>query len=220
MRYGPICFRRSTRHSWVHAGPSPRVAIGESSVLADLTALTLADYAVSGAGHGTDLGLEKLIDITARTTGVLPDVAVVVCSVPGIKPHATSFCESGGVPSESQLARFAPPSLDAGPANPCKHIINLRRCDLPVLVAIERNPTDADWEIDRVGQVALNGGAEGRAVVDPCNLVQMATLPWTSASSTAAASASAALDAVATTLIPGTSAGCRRGTPTCGLWVD
>jgi formate--tetrahydrofolate ligase len=146
----------------VHGGPSASLGLGSSSVLADLTALALADYAVSEAGCGTDLGLEKLVDIKARTTGVVPDLVVVVCSVLGIKLHSATFRASG-----AQLTEFEPAGLEAGAANLCKHIANVLRFDLPVAVAIERHPTDADWELGRIQQVALDAGAEGVAVVDP-----------------------------------------------------
>jgi formate--tetrahydrofolate ligase len=123
----------------LHGGPFANIAHGCNSVLATRTALRLADYVVTEAGFGADLGAEKFIDIKCRTSGLRPACAVVVATVRALKFH-------GGV----ELPDLGPenlPALDAGLANIQRHLHNLRDVfGLPVVVSINHFKTDTDAE--------------------------------------------------------------------------
>ena len=126
----------------VHGGPFANIAHGCNSVLATKLALKLADYTVTEAGFGADLGAEKFLDIKCRQAKLKPDVAVVVATVRALKYH-------GGV----DLKELTTPNLsalDAGFDNLRKHIENLQLYGLPVVVAVNSFPTDTDEEIDRI----------------------------------------------------------------------
>ena len=128
--------------AFVHGGPFANIAHGCNSVLATKFALKLADYTVTEAGFGADLGAEKFIDIKCRQAGLEPDVAVVVATVRALKYH-------GGV----DLKELTTPNLsalDAGFDNLRKHIENLQLYGLPVVVAVNAFPTDMDGEIDLI----------------------------------------------------------------------
>jgi len=126
----------------VHGGPFANIAHGCNSVLATKFALKLADYTVTEAGFGADLGAEKFLDIKCRQAGLTPAVAVVVATVRALKYH-------GGV----DLKELTTPNLaalDAGFDNLRKHIENLQLYHLPVVVAVNSFPTDTDEEVDLI----------------------------------------------------------------------
>jgi formate--tetrahydrofolate ligase len=123
----------------LHGGPFANIAHGCNSVLATRTALRLADYVVTEAGFGADLGAEKFIDIKCRTSGLRPSCAVVVATVRALKFH-------GGV-DLPELGRENLPALDRGLANIQRHLHNLREVfGLPVVVSINHFKTDTDAE--------------------------------------------------------------------------
>jgi len=126
----------------VHGGPFANIAHGCNSVLATKFALKLADYTVTEAGFGADLGAQKFLDIKCRQAGLQPDAAVVVATVRALKYH-------GGV----DLKELATPNLsalDAGFDNLHKHIENLQLYGVPVVVAVNSFPTDTDEEVDLI----------------------------------------------------------------------
>ena len=128
--------------AFVHGGPFANIAHGCNSVLATKSALKLADYAVTEAGFGADLGAEKFIDIKCRQAGLKPSAVVVVATVRALKYH-------GGV----DLKELATPNLsalDAGFDNLRKHIENLRLYGLPAVVAVNAFPTDTDEEVNLI----------------------------------------------------------------------
>ena len=126
--------------AFVHGGPFANIAHGCNSVLATRMALQSADYAVTEAGFGADLGAEKFLDIKCRMAGLQPDAAVVVATVRALKMH-------GGLP-KSELTKEAPDALEAGIPNLLRHVSNLKNVyGLPVVVAINRFPTDTNGEI-------------------------------------------------------------------------
>ncbi len=123
----------------LHGGPFANIAHGCNSVLATRTALRLADYVVTEAGFGADLGAEKFIDIKCRTSGLRPACAVVVATVRALKFH-------GGV-DLPELGRENLAALDRGLANIQRHLHNLREVfGLPVVVSINHFKTDTDAE--------------------------------------------------------------------------
>ena len=124
--------------AFVHGGPFANIAHGCNSVIATRTALRLADYAVTEAGFGADLGAEKFFDIKCRKAGLKPAAAVLVATVRALKTH-------GGVARE-QLGLPNGPALRAGLANLARHGANLAKFGVPVVVAINHFATDSDDE--------------------------------------------------------------------------
>jgi formate--tetrahydrofolate ligase len=122
----------------VHGGPFANIAHGCNSVMATRAALKLADYVVTEAGFGADLGAEKFFDIKCRKAGLTPAATVLVATVRALKMH-------GGVAKDALSAENLP-ALEAGLANLARHIANLRKFGMPVVVAI--NPFDSDTKAE------------------------------------------------------------------------
>ena len=129
--------------AFVHGGPFANIAHGCSSVVASRTALRLADYVVTEAGFGADLGAEKFVDIKCRKSGLRPDLAVVVATVKAIKYH-------GGV-ALADLGDEDVSAVEAGMVNLRKHLRNIRHVyGVDAVVAVNRFPSDTDAEIQAV----------------------------------------------------------------------
>lgn len=125
--------------AFIHAGPFGNIAHGCNSVIATRAALQLGDIVVTEAGFGADLGAEKFFDIKCRAGGLRPEVAVVVATIRALKLH-------GGVP----LGEIGPENVEAvrkGFANLARHIENVGKFGVPVVVAINRFAADSDAEI-------------------------------------------------------------------------
>ena len=122
----------------MHGGPFANIAHGCNSVIATRTALKLADYVVTEAGFGADLGAEKFFDIKCRKAGLRPDAVVLVATVKALKMH-------GGIP-KSELSAENVNAVVAGCANLGRHIRNLRQFGVPVTVAINQFSSDTDAE--------------------------------------------------------------------------
>jgi len=135
----------------IHGGPFANIAHGCNSALATRMALSLADYVVTEAGFGADLGAEKFLDIKCRAASLTPAAAVVVATVRALKMH-------GGA-SKKELARENLDALMLGIPNLLQHVENLREVfSLPVVVAINRFPTDTEGELALLeGQVRERG---------------------------------------------------------------
>ena len=130
--------------AFVHGGPFANIAHGCNTVLATKTALKLADYVVTEAGFGADLGAEKFFDIKCRKSGLVPSAVVLVATVRALKLH-------GGA-QESELTQENVKALEAGLPNLLRHVENIALFGLPVVVAINRFPTDTENEIKKVQQ--------------------------------------------------------------------
>jgi formate--tetrahydrofolate ligase len=128
--------------AFVHGGPFANIAHGNNSIIATRMALKLADYVVTEGGFAADLGAEKFFDIVHRFTGLTPDAAILVASVRALNMH-------GGVP-KAKVAETNLEALEKGCANLDKHIENLKKFGLPIVVAINKFPTDEPAEIDLV----------------------------------------------------------------------
>ena len=128
----------------IHGGPFANIAHGCNSVVATKTALRLADYVVTEAGFGADLGAEKFFDIKCRKAGLEPDATVVVATIRALKMH-------GGVAKED-LGKPNPDALVKGLENLSRHVENLRNFGVPQMVAVNRFTSDTDEEIDIVRQ--------------------------------------------------------------------
>lgn len=136
----------------IHGGPFANIAHGCNSIVATQLALKLADYTVTEAGFGADLGAEKFFDIKCRFGGLKPDAAVIVATVRALKYN-------GGV----QVADLGEENLDAlkeGFANLEKHIENVNKFGVPAIVAINKFPTDTEAELDYVLNRCRELGAE------------------------------------------------------------
>ncbi|MBQ5837157.1 MAG: formate--tetrahydrofolate ligase, partial [Clostridia bacterium] len=136
----------------IHGGPFANIAHGCNSVRATKLALKLADYAITEAGFGADLGAEKFLDIKCRAAGLKPSAVVLVATIRALKYN-------GGVKKEN-LAEENVKALKKGSVNLVAHIENLRKYGVPVVVAINRFHTDTDAEIECVQNVCTENGAE------------------------------------------------------------
>ncbi len=150
--------------AFIHGGPFANIAHGCNSVVATKTALKLADYVVTEAGFGADLGAEKFFDIKCRKAGMAPAAAVVVATVRALKMH-------GGVAKED-LGQENVAAVAAGLANLARHVENVQRFGVPVVVAINRFSADTDAELAAVqaavgelgvAAIEANHWAEGSA---------------------------------------------------------
>src|ERR1700761_5487765 len=124
----------------IHGGPFANIAHGCNSVVATRTALKLADYVVTEAGFGADLGAEKFFDIKCRQSGLVPDACVVVATVRALKMH-------GGV-AKADLAQENAAAVQAGASNLKRHIENMQKFGVPVVVAINHFTGDTKAETD------------------------------------------------------------------------
>lgn len=147
--------------AFVHLGPFANIAHGNNSIVADQVALKLSDYVLTEAGFGSDLGMEKFFDIKCRVGNLLPNAVVLVATIRALKMHGGIVRVVAGRPLPPELATENLAALEVGCANLAKHIENARAFGLPVIVAVNRYPTDSDREIAMVEQFARDAGAEG-----------------------------------------------------------
>lgn len=136
----------------IHGGPFANIAHGCNSVRATKLALKLADYAITEAGFGADLGAEKFLDIKCRKAGLKPNAIVLVATVRALKYN-------GGVP-KTELKTENLEALKRGAVNLEAHIDNLSKFGVPVVVALNRFDTDTDAELDYVRSLCESRGAD------------------------------------------------------------
>jgi formyltetrahydrofolate synthetase len=137
----------------VHCGPFANIAHGNNSVIADRVALKLGDYVVTESGFGSDMGMEKLLDIVCRAGGLTPSAVVLVATVRALKHH-------GGDPDGGSEA------LEQGGANLVRHLQIVSRFGLKAVVAVNAFPGDRNGELEAVRRLALEGGAYAAAIND------------------------------------------------------
>jgi len=143
----------------VHCGPFANIAHGNSSVMADRVALSRADYVVTESGFGADIGFEKFCHIKSRVSGVTPDAVVLVCTIRALKAHSGQYKIVAGKPLDPRLLAAHPADVLAGCSNLRAQIANAARFGRPVVVAINRFPSDHAEELAVVTQVAQEAGA-------------------------------------------------------------
>lgn len=136
----------------VHGGPFANIAHGCNSVIATKTALKLGDYVVTEAGFGADLGAEKFFDIKCRKAGLKPDAAVIVATIRALKMN-------GGV-KKDDLGTENVEALTRGCSNLGRHIANVRKFGVPVVVAINHFISDTDAEVAAIKDYVSHHGAE------------------------------------------------------------
>jgi formate--tetrahydrofolate ligase len=138
--------------AFVHGGPFANIAHGCNSVAATTTALKLADYVVTEAGFGADLGAEKFMDIKCRKAGLKPKAVVIVATVRAMKMN-------GGV-AKADLGTESVEAVKAGCANLGRHLENLKKFGVPTVVAINHFVTDTDAEVQAVKDYVATQGSE------------------------------------------------------------
>lgn len=138
--------------AFIHGGPFANIAHGCNSVIATRTALKLADYVVTEAGFGADLGAEKFFDIKCRKAGLSPAAAVIVATIRALKMN-------GGVGKDA-LGEENVDALKKGCANLGRHIENVKQFGVPVVVAINHFVTDTDAEVEAIKVYAAEQGVE------------------------------------------------------------
>ncbi|HHI81707.1 MAG TPA: formate--tetrahydrofolate ligase [Rhizobiales bacterium] len=138
--------------AFIHGGPFANIAHGCNSVIATRTALKLADYVVTEAGFGADLGAEKFFDIKCRKAGLKPDAVVLVATIRALKMN-------GGV-ARADLGEENVKAVQKGCANLGRHIENLKQFGVPVVVAINHFITDTDAEVAATMQYVSEHGSE------------------------------------------------------------
>jgi len=137
--------------AFIHGGPFANIAHGCNSVQATKLGLKLADYLVTEAGFGADLGAEKFLDIKSRVAGLMPDAVVIVATVRALKMH--------GGRKKTELTGEDLSALEAGVPNLEKHIENIKKFGLPVVVAINKFPADTEAELALVERKCSELGA-------------------------------------------------------------
>jgi formate--tetrahydrofolate ligase len=137
--------------AFVHCGPFANIAHGNSSLVADLVGLKLGDYVVTESGFGSDMGMEKLLDIVCRVGDLAPSAIVLVATVRALEHHGGDA--DGGAEA-----------IERGAANLARHIGIVREFGLNAVVAVNRFPGDGDEEIATVRRLALELGAHSAAV--------------------------------------------------------
>ena len=138
--------------AFIHGGPFANIAHGCNSVSATTAALKLADYVVTEAGFGADLGAEKFLDIKCRKAGLKPDCVVIVATIRALKMH-------GGV-AKNDLKKEDLKALESGMSNLQRHIENIKKFGLPAVVSINRFSADTDAEIALVKEKCKALGVE------------------------------------------------------------
>ena len=137
--------------AFVHGGPFANIAHGCNSVLATSSALKMADYVVTEAGFGADLGAEKFFDIKCRKAGLSPDAVVIVATIRALKMH-------GGV-ARKDLGHENVAALEKGFANLKRHIENVAKFGVPAVVSVNRFSADTDAEMSRLLELCAAEGA-------------------------------------------------------------
>lgn len=135
----------------IHGGPFANIAHGCNSVMATKYALKMADYTVTEAGFGADLGAEKFLDIKCRFTGFKPNAVVIVATIRALKMH-------GGL-AKTELSTENIEALKKGMTNLAKHIENIHKFGLPIVVAINAFPTDTENELQELKTLCESMGA-------------------------------------------------------------
>jgi methylenetetrahydrofolate dehydrogenase (NADP+)/methenyltetrahydrofolate cyclohydrolase/formyltetrahydrofolate synthetase len=150
--------------AFVHAGPFANIAHGNSSILADMIALKVADYVVTESGFGADIGMEKFFDIKCRYSGLIPNAVVLVATVRALKMHGGGPKVSPGAPLDKAYTEENLELLEAGLGNLGVHIKNAIRFGIPVVVAVNGFKDDTPAEMEMVRDYAIAQGAEDGVV--------------------------------------------------------
>ncbi|NPV77077.1 MAG: formate--tetrahydrofolate ligase [Anaerolineae bacterium] len=150
---------------FVHAGPFANIAHGNSSIIADRIGLKLADYVVTESGFGADMGMEKFFNIKCRYSNLIPNVVVLVATVRALKMHGGGPKVVAGKPLAHEYTTENMELLRNGVGNMVHHIKTARKFGIPVVVAVNKFPTDSEAELEFVRKVAIEEGGAVDALV-------------------------------------------------------
>ena len=150
--------------AFVHAGPFGNIAHGNCSIVSDRLALRCADYVVTEAGFGSDLGAEKFFNIKCRASGLRPDAGVVVATLRALKLHGGGGIVKSGAPLPPGVTGPNQAALEQGFANLEQHIANVLAHGVPVVVAVNAFKDDSAEELNWVCERAVAAGASAAAV--------------------------------------------------------
>ncbi|MGB1286969.1 MAG: formate--tetrahydrofolate ligase, partial [Aggregatilineales bacterium] len=148
----------------IHAGPFANIAHGNSSVIADMIGLKLADYVITESGFGADIGAEKFFNIKCRASGLKPDAAVLVVTIRALKAHTGKYRIIPGKPLDPALLEENVTDVESGSVNMIRHLENLKKFGVTPVVAINYFSDDTDNEITAVKRIAEAAGAYGVTV--------------------------------------------------------
>ncbi len=144
---------------FVHAGPFANIAIGQSSIIADLLATKLSDYHVTESGFGADIGFEKFWNLKCRMSGLVPNAVVIVATIRALKMHGGGPVVKPGLPLSDEYKRENLELLEAGCENLVAHIETVKKSGVKPVVCINGFYTDTKAEIEMVRKVAEQNGA-------------------------------------------------------------
>ena len=144
---------------FVHAGPFANIAIGQSSIVADRLALKLSDYHVTESGFGADIGFEKFWNLKCRFSGLVPNAAVIVCTVRALKMHGGGPRVTPGSPLAAEYKDAHPELVEAGTGNLVAHIESVKKSGMQPVVCINHFYTDTEDEMRIVQRAAEAAGA-------------------------------------------------------------
>ena len=142
----------------IHAGPFGNIATGNSSVVADLLGIRTADYLITEAGFGADMGAERFFNVKCRASGLTPDAAVLVVTVRALKTHSGRFQVVAGRPLPPEMLEENPEDVRLGAPNLQRHIEIVKSFGVAPVVAINAFPGDFDSELDAIRQIAAEAG--------------------------------------------------------------
>jgi formate--tetrahydrofolate ligase len=142
----------------VHAGPFGNIAHGNSSVVADLIGIHSGEYLITEAGFGSDMGAERFFNIKCRTSGLVPDAAVVVATVRALKVHSGRHKVAAGRPLPPEMLEENPEEVRLGAANLLAHLAIVRRHGVTPVVAINAFPEDFASEHEAIREIAASVG--------------------------------------------------------------
>ena len=154
--------------AFIHGGPFANIAHGNSSIIADRMALASADFVVTEAGFGSDMGAEKFMHIKAATSGKAPDCIVMNVTVRSMKLHGGAFGDRGGIrPDKATLeAENVEATTLGAKTNLDRHIRNMAAFGVPVVVSINRFTSDTDAEISAISNAAQDSGASSVCITE------------------------------------------------------
>ena len=147
--------------AFIHGGPFANIAHGNSSIIGDSIAFSCADYVVTEAGFGAEMGAEKALQIKAQAAGKVPDCLVLNVTVRAMKLHGGGFSTGGGKrpPKEELEGENVEATRSGAATNLRRHVLNLSSTNVPVIVSINRFSSDTDDEIEAIREEAIAAGA-------------------------------------------------------------
>jgi formate--tetrahydrofolate ligase len=142
----------------IHAGPFGNIATGNSSIIADQVGIRTADFVITEAGFGADMGAERFFNVKCRMSGLRPDVAVLVVTVRSLKAHSGRFRIVPGQPLPAAILAESPDDVRAGAENLLKHIEIVKSFGVNPVVAINAFSTDHDADLREIQMIAEEAG--------------------------------------------------------------